>query len=158
MIPYVSAYGYTKQLAEQIEKGITDSGDIDVVSYDMVTSDAAEVSAAITAADGLLFGTPTIIGEALAPIWSLVTSMFSPIHKGKLASAFGSYGWSGEGVPHIIERLKQLKLKVLDGFRVRFKPSENELLDAYDFGYNFGCKLLERTTTAWRRPPASRSS
>lgn len=153
VIPYVSAYGYTKQLAEQIEKGITDSGDIDVVSYDMVTSDAAEVSAAITAADGLLFGTPTIIGEALAPIWSLVTSMFSPIHKGKLASAFGSYGWSGEGVPHIIERLKQLKLKVLDGFRVRFKPSENELLDAYDFGYNFGCKLLGKDND--RLAPAS---
>ena len=28
-------------------------------------------------------------------------------HGGKLASAFGSYGWSGEAVPHLIERLKQ---------------------------------------------------
>mgnify|MGYP000210966120 CR=1 FL=1 len=30
------------------------------------------------------------------------------MHCGKLASAFGSYGWSGEGVPHILERLHQL--------------------------------------------------
>ena len=73
------------------------------------------------------FGTPTIVGEALKPIWDLTTGMFAVTHKGKLASAFGSYGWSGEGVPHIMERLKQLKLRTVDGFRVRFKPSEVEL-------------------------------
>lgn len=63
----------------------------------------------------------------------------------KLASAFGSYGWSGEAVPHIIERLKQLRMKVVDeGFRVKFKPSESELSDAYDYGYNFGFLLLNK--------------
>ena len=39
VIPYVSAYGYTGQLAEQIGKGIADSGDIEVRSYDLVTAD-----------------------------------------------------------------------------------------------------------------------
>ena len=38
---------------------------------------------------------------------------------------------SGEGVPHIIERLKQLRMKVADGFRVRFKPGEDNLIDAF---------------------------
>ena len=33
------------------------------------------------------------------------------------------------------------------GFRVRFKPSEKELLDAFDFGYNFGCALLKKSNT-----------
>ena len=61
--------------------------------------------------------------------------MYPPIHGGKLASAFGSYGWSGEGVPHIIARLKQIHLRVVDGFRVRFKPSERELAEAVSFGY-----------------------
>jgi hypothetical protein len=32
-------------------------------------------------------GTPTIIGEALAPIWNLTLGMFAPVHGGKLASA-----------------------------------------------------------------------
>ena len=36
IIPYVSAYGYTKSLAEKIAEGVRDSGDIDVRSYDMV--------------------------------------------------------------------------------------------------------------------------
>ncbi|WP_274421953.1 FAD-dependent oxidoreductase [Blautia sp. XA-2221] len=144
IIPYVSAYGYTKQLAEEIAKGIQDSGDIDVRSYDLVEADQDRVLEELGFADGILFGTPTIVGEALKPIWDLTTSMFAGTHGGKLASAFGSYGWSGEGVPHIIERLKQLRMKVVDGLRIRFKPGENNLLDAYEYGYNFGCILQKK--------------
>lgn len=145
VMPYVSAYGYTGQLAEEIAKGIRESGDIEVRTYDMVTADQGKVLEELGFADGILFGTPTIVGEALKPIWDLTTSIFAGTHGGKLASAFGSYGWSGEGVPHIIERLKQLKMRVPDnGFRVRFKPSENDLKDAYEYGFNFGCTLLEK--------------
>lgn len=144
IIPYVSAYGYTKQLAEEISRGIQDSGDIDVRSYDLVEADQDKVLEELGFADGILFGTPTIVGEALKPIWDLTTSMFAGTHGGKLASAFGSYGWSGEGVPHIIERLKQLRMKVVDGLKIRFKPGENNLLDAYEYGYNFGCILQKK--------------
>ncbi len=144
VIPYVSAYGYTAQLAEEIGRGIGDSGDIDVRSYDLVTADQGKVLEELGFADGILFGTPTIVGEALKPVWDLTTSIFAGTHGGKLASAFGSYGWSGEGVPHIIERLEQLKMRVTEGFRVRFKPSEVDLLNAYEYGYNFGCMLLDK--------------
>lgn len=144
VIPYVSAYGYTGELAEKIAEGIRESGDIVVKTYDMVTADASVVLGEIGAADGILLGTPTILGEALKPIWDLTTNLYSPIHGGKLASAFGSYGWSGEGVPHLIERLKQLNMRVMDGFRVQFKPSEKELLEAFEFGYRFGQKLQQK--------------
>ena len=144
IIPYVSAYGYTKELALEIEKGIKDSGDIDVRAYDLVESDRQKVLEEIGFADGILFGTPTIVGEALKPIWDLTTSIFATTHGKKLASAFGSYGWSGEGVPHIIERLKQLKMDVVDGFRVKFKPSEKDLKDAYEYGFNFGHLLINK--------------
>lgn len=145
IMPYVSAYGYTKELAGKISEGIKDSGDIDVRSYDLVEEDKGKVIEELGFADGILFGTPTIVGEALEPIWDLTIKMFARTHGGKLASAFGSYGWSGEGVPHIIERLKQLKMKVVDdGFRIKFKPSNSELSEAYDYGYNFGCILQNK--------------
>ena len=144
VIPYVSAYGYTAQLAEQVKAGVEQSGNVEVSMYDMVTADSAAVAAEIAAADGVLFGTPTIVGEALMPIWSLLIGMFPPTCKGKMGSAFGSYGWSGEGVPHVLERLKQLNIKVVDGLRIRFKPDDNQLLDAFDWGYDFGCKLQKK--------------
>ena len=139
IIPYVSAYGYTKSLAEKIAEGVRDSGDIDVRSYDMVEADVAKVNEELLFADGILLGTPTIVGEALKPIWDLTLGMFPATHGGKFAGAFGSYGWSGEGVPNITQRLKQLKMKVSEGFRVRFKPSEADLVSAYEYGYQFGC-------------------
>ncbi len=144
VIPYVAAYGYTEILANKIAEGIKAAGDIDVKLFDMVESDQAQVLGEIYWADGILFGTPTILGEALKPIWDLTTSIFPVLHGGKIASAFGSYGWSGEAVPHMIERLKQLRMKVYgNGLRVRFKPSESQLADAYEFGYNFGRSVLE---------------
>lgn len=152
VIPYVSAYGYTAQLAEKIAEGIQASGEVAVRRYDMVEADPAKVEQELLFADGFLLGTPTIVGQALRPIWELTLEMFPATHGGKLAGAFGSYGWSGEGVPHITERLRQLKLKVVDGFRVRFKPSEADLVSAYEYGYQFGCRLLDKPL----EPPAQK--
>ncbi len=154
VIPYVSAYGYTGMLAEKIAEGVRDSGDVDVRIYDMVTADKAKVNEELLFADGLLFGTPTIVGDALQPIWDLVISMFPGTHGGKYASAFGSYGWSGEGVPNIIDRLKQLKMKVTDGLKIRFKPSEADLVTAYEFGYQFGCRVQNKEVTLPRKKGA----
>ena len=87
-------------------------------------------------ADGMLFGTPTFVGEALKPIWDLTTSMFARTHGKKIASAFGAYGWSGEAVGNIMERLKQLNMKLYgEGLRIRFKPNVAQLQEAFEFGY-----------------------
>ncbi|MGI6721352.1 MAG: FAD-dependent oxidoreductase [Anaerovoracaceae bacterium] len=143
VMPYVSAYGYTKILADKISEGIRAAGDIDVKQFDMVEADHDAVMNEIYWTDGLLFGSPTIVGEALRPIWDLTTAMFGGVHGGKIASAFGSYGWSGEAVPHLMQRLGQLKLKIYgEGLKVHFKPSPAQLEEAYEFGYGFGQSVL----------------
>jgi flavorubredoxin len=148
IIPYVSAYGYTKQLAETITEGIKEAADFDVRLYDMVSADFDEVMTEIKNADGFLLGTPTIVGEALEPIWKIAASLNAKLHGGKYASAFGSYGWSGEGVPHIMERLGQCKLNVFgDGFRVRFKPSADDIACARAYGHDFGSSIRDARLT-----------
>lgn len=143
IIPYVSAYGYTKMIAEKITEGIKAFGDIDVRLYDMVYEDTAKVLDELYWADGILFGTPTMVGEALKPIWDLTTAIFAKTHGKKIASAFGSYGWSGEGVPNIMERLKQLNMKLYgEGLKIRFKPNDAQLQEAFEFGYGFGASVL----------------
>ncbi len=143
IIPYVSAYGYTEMIANKITEGIKAFGDIDVRLYDLVYADKDKVIDELYWADGMLFGTPTMVGEALKPIWDLTTSIFAKTHGRKIASAFGSYGWSGEGVPNIMERLKQLNMKLYgEGLRIRFKPNEAQLQEAFEFGYGFGASVL----------------
>lgn len=137
IMAYVSAYGYTRTLAEEIAKGIRGAGDFDLRIFDLVDTDVETVAPQLAEADGILLGSPTILADALEPVLSLTNTMFPPVHGGKHAAAFGSYGWSGEAVPNLTERLKQLKLKVSDGYRIRFKPSDQQLMDARQFGVDF---------------------
>jgi len=145
VIPYVSAYGYTESLAQQIAKGIQDSSDIQVELYDMVTADPSAVLSKIHWADGVLFGSPTINGDALPPIWNLVMQMSPIVHGRKWTGCFGSYGWSGEAVPNLEGRLKSLRMKIHGpGFKVNFKPSAEELQKAFTFGEAFRDRLLNK--------------
>lgn len=144
IIPYVTAYGYTKIIADNIKEGIEAAGDIDVRMHDMVAADFDQVMEQISYADGFLLGTPTMVGEALEPIWEITSHMTAKTFGGKIASAFGSFGWSGEGVPHIMQRLGQLKLKIYgEGLKFRFKPSEQQETEAFEYGKGFGEAVLK---------------
>ncbi|WP_446897896.1 FAD-dependent oxidoreductase [Clostridium sp. LBM24168] len=144
VIPYVSAYGYTETIANKIIEGIKASHDFDVKSYNVIYSDINEILNDINRSDGILFGSPTINGDALKPILDILISLNPKIHGGKLAAAFGSYGWSGEAVSIIESRLKQLKMDVLSpGLKINFKPSEKELESAYKFGETFAEKIQQ---------------
>ena len=137
VIPYVSAYGYTESLAKKMAEGLEENG-VKAVLYDMVEEkDAGKVIEEITAADGLLIGSPTIVGEALPPVANLLNGLHTALVKGKPAAAFGSFGWSGEAVPNLTAKLTQLKYNVQEGMKVKFKPSEADLAAAKEFGANF---------------------
>lgn len=136
---YCSAYGNTALLAKKIAEGIKSVlQNAAIPLYDLTTADPCSLAVQMNDADAFLFGTPTINKDALLPVWQLVSSIDAINAKGKAVSAFGSYGWSGEGVPAILSRLKALSMNVFEeGFKCRFVPSETELQAAFDFGVRF---------------------
>lgn len=143
VICYVSAYGYTESLANKISEAICADGDIDVKLFDVINFDKNEILNEISSADGILFGTPTINSDMLEPIRDLLTNLNPIVHGGKIAAAFGSYGWSGEGVPNAEARLRELKLNLLTpSLKINFKPSNDELNKTYEFGRSFREKLI----------------
>lgn len=135
---YVSAYGYTGQLASAIAEGLKQGGVDQVRLFDLVKDDKAAAQAAIAGSDGFLLGSPTILGDALPPVWEMLLGVNPVIHRGKPAGAFGSYAWSGEAVGNLSARMEQLKLKLpVPGYRVRLKPSPEQLEGARAFGREF---------------------
>ena len=112
--------------------------------YNVIEHDKNEILADINDSEGILFGSPTINGDLLEPIRVLLTKLNPLVHGGKVAAGFGSYGWTGEAVPHIENRLRELKMKIQPGFRVVFKPSDDELQQAFDFGVEFANKLNKK--------------
>jgi flavorubredoxin/NADPH-dependent 2,4-dienoyl-CoA reductase/sulfur reductase-like enzyme len=146
IVPYVSAYGYTEELAQNIIKGINEAGDFEIKSYNLNIANYGELKQEIMNeiywADAILLGTSTINGDALPPIWDIAVSLNGIVHGGKIASAFGSYGWSGEGVPNIISRLDQVRMLVPEGYRIKFKPSGKEIENAVEYGKKFAEYVL----------------
>ena len=145
VIPYVTAYGYTEEIAKEIKRGIEASNfDVDILMYNLVTADINEVLNEINQCSGLLLGSPTLLSDTLPQIWTILSSLNPVIHKGLPASCFGSYGWSGEALKNINERYKQLKFNVVcEPLGIVFRPSEENLKSAYDFGLEFANKVLK---------------
>lgn len=146
VIPYVSSYGYTETLAYKIKEGIESVDEnVDVIIYDLVHTDVNTVIDEINQCCGLLVGSPTLLADTLPPIWNLLSSLNPVIHRGLPASCFGSYGWSGEALKNIEQRFNQLKFNIpVAPLGVVFKPSEDELKKAFDFGYTFAKEVITK--------------
>lgn len=146
VIPYVSSYGYTETLAYKIKEGIEAADEnVDVLIYDLVHTEIPTVVEEISQCCGLLVGSPTLLADTLPPIWNLLSSLNPIIHRGLPASCFGSYGWSGEALKNIEQRFNQLKFNIpVPPLGIIFKPSEEELKKAFDFGYSFAKEVIIR--------------
>ncbi|GAA0084528.1 FprA family A-type flavoprotein [Clostridium sp. CTA-7] len=127
---YISAYGNTEVIANFMKEKLEEKGfKADVTE---ITSIPLEESISkIEKAKGFMVGSPTINQDAVKPSWDLLSLVNPIINRGKAAVAFGSYGWSGEGVKMLTARLKDLKLKVVDpGLSFCFVPSEQDFKNA----------------------------
>ncbi len=144
LVTYVSAYGYTKQMAGYIAEGIREAvPEIMVETADIETMPLGEIDSLLTRCNALLIGSPTINQNTLLPVYRLF-SLINPIRdKGKPAASFGSYGWSGEAVDIIEGNLKNLKLKVMEGgFSSKFYPHAEKVQELREFGRKFGTLML----------------
>jgi NADH oxidase (H2O-forming) len=135
IIFYMSSYGNTARMAEEISEGAGNVQGVRVSLYDLEGGETDPFINLIEEADALLFGSPTINGDAVKPVWDLLSSLVVISLKGKLGGAFGSYGWSGEAVKMIEDRMRGLKMHIpKEGIRVKLIPSEEELENCRIFG------------------------
>lgn len=142
LIFYISSYGNTRRMAESIYQGAMQVEDVRVSLYDLEGGEVAPFVDLIEEADGLLLGTPTINGDAVKPIWDLLSSLTVVNLKNKLGGVFGSYGWTGEGVRLVEDRLRGLKLRVpIPGLRVKLIPTDDEILECKAFGLELAQEL-----------------
>ncbi|WP_026147162.1 MULTISPECIES: FprA family A-type flavoprotein [unclassified Methylomonas] len=142
LIFYISSYGNTRRMAEAIYQGAMQIEDVRVSLYDLEGGEVAPFVDLIEEADGLVLGTPTINGDAVKPIWDLLSSLAVVNLKNKLGGVFGSYGWTGEGVRLVEDRLRGLKLRVpIQGLRVKLIPTDDEIHECKAFGLELAQEL-----------------
>jgi flavorubredoxin len=142
-IPYVSAYDNTGKMARAIAEGVNSVGKFEVEVADIEMMSIGDLDERLTRCAGVVVGSPTINQNILLPVYKLF-ALISPIRdKGKVAGAFGSYGWSGEGSKFIASNLSNLKLNMVgDGVFIKFTPHQEQYEQCFDYGKQIGEKLL----------------
>jgi flavorubredoxin len=142
LITYVSAYGYTAEMARLIAEGASKAENLEVEVLDIETADIGLIDSKIAIADGIIVGSPTINQNTLLPVYNLM-AVVSPLRdRGKLAGSFGSYGWSGEAPSMIAEMLKNLKLKYFEEpAAFKFVPEDGKDKTLIEYGERFGKAL-----------------
>jgi NADH oxidase (H2O-forming) len=136
---YVTSYKNTQDLAQSIYDGVESNEKLIANIYDLSALDEQNMINILEESSGILIGAPTINADAPKPVWDLLSCMMLIEKKGKFGGCFGSYGWSGEAVEMIQHRLKLLKFRVpLEPQKVKLIPTKSELMDAYEFGVEFG--------------------
>lgn len=140
---YCTAYGNTELVAQQIAEGIRETlENVHVPVYNVIEHDIDMLRAQVNDCDALCVGSPTINRDALPVMFELLAHIDAINCQKRPALVFGSYGWSGEAVPHLKERLASVKFNLFeDGFKVTFVPSEEDLKQARELGRRFGESL-----------------
>ena len=84
----------------------------------------------------ILVGSPTINNGISYAISGLLEMIHGLKFKGKKAAAFGSYGWSGEGVKLITDHLQAsgLEIVVPEGHRTLWVPDAEALETCRKYG------------------------
>jgi len=124
---YASAYGNTAIVASALAQSLGEEG-VTVETLNCEVNSSEDISRAIAACDGFIIGSPTLGGHAPTQIQTALGIILSTASKTKLAGVFGSYGWSGEAIDLIEERLRNANYRLgFEPLRVRFTPTEETL-------------------------------
>ena len=138
---YASAYGNTATLAQAIARGITKAG-VAVESINCEAVEPEDIKAAVEKASGFVIGSPTLGGHAPTQIQTALGIILSTAAKSKPAGVFGSFGWSGEAVDILENKLKDAGFRFgFEPIRVKFKPDEKTLQMCEEAGVDFAQAL-----------------
>lgn len=139
---YSSSSGCTEKIAKAIYNGISSTNQINVKLLNIVNVNTKNLIKEIYNCHGVLFGSPTIATEISPPMKVLLANLNPLCHGGRYAASFGSYGWSGEAVTKIDQRLLELKMNLFSpGLKIKLNPNKEDLIRAYEFGVRF-CKFM----------------
>ncbi len=132
-IIYASGMGRTKTMAEAIANGALTIPGIEVVIKDAYDASPDDVlNAAAIALGGSTYNYKLI--KSMDPYLKELAKLDL---KGRVGVAFGSHGWSGEGVPTIIARMKSFGMLVIEPGTTSIQVPSKEDIEK--------CFLLGRT-------------
>lgn len=142
-IIYDTMWNATRRMAEGIAEGIRSvDSNVAIKLFNAADSDKNDVITEVFKSKALLVGSSTVNKSIMSGTSGLLDMMKGLGFKTKKAAAFGSYGWSGESVDMITERLKDAKMDLVnDGIKELWNPDDDSMDNCIEFGREFAKQL-----------------
>ncbi|MCW3489695.1 anaerobic nitric oxide reductase flavorubredoxin [Dethiobacter alkaliphilus] len=138
-IIYDTMWNSTKKMAEAIAEGLRQQDEtMKIKLFNLSISDKNDVVSEVFKSKGILVGSSTINRGILSGVAGFLEEIKGLGFKDKKAAAFGSYGWSGESVGIVTERLKECGFTVeSEGLKALWNPDQDMVAQCRDFGKEF---------------------
>jgi flavorubredoxin len=138
-IIYDTMWNGTRVMAENIARGIKETGPkVNVKLFNLAKSDKNDVITEIFKSKAILLGSPTINKGILVSVAGMLEEIKGLRFKNKKAAAFGSYGWSGESVKILSEKLASAGFEIVDdGLKVLWNPDDESKAQCVEYGKKF---------------------
>jgi len=142
-IAYDSMWNGTRKMAEAIAEGIKSADSTVAVKLcQCARSDKSDILTEIFKSKALLVGSPTVNRGILSAVGGVLEEVKGLGFKNKKAAAFGTYGWSGESVKIITEKLKESGFEIVhDGLRASWNPDQQAIQGCIALGKEVAEKL-----------------
>ncbi len=83
-------------------------------------------------AEYICVGSPTLNNNLMPSVASFLTYLKGLSPGGRKSIAFGSYGWGGQSIGQIEQYLKECEFTIIDSLKVKYIPSEKEIIQMQD--------------------------
>ena len=134
-VAYDMMWEGTTQIAHAIAEEIRRQSPETVVKvFNVAKADKNEVMTEVFKSKAIAVGSPTVSNSILSSVAGWIEFLKQLKFKKKKAGAFGCYGWSGESVKILQEKLKDAGFEVVDeNIRAFWKPTEEDFAKVKEF-------------------------
>lgn len=143
VVAYDTMWGSTALMARAVADGLAAGGASPKV-LPLAGSHRSDVVTELLEAGALLVGSPTMNNGLFPTVADLLCYLHGLRPHNKVGAAFGSYGWSGEAVGRMEEELRGMGVEpAVDGLKVQYVPTEEDLARCRAFGESVAARLKE---------------
>ncbi len=130
---YDTMWQSTERMAEALATGLAQEG-TPVRVMSLKANHHSDVMAEVFESGAVLVGSATHNNGVLPLVAAMLTYMKGLRPQNKIATAFGSYGWSGESLKHVTEMLTAMHFEVIEGIRAKNRPTHDQLKACVELG------------------------
>jgi len=133
VIVYDTMWNSTEKMANAVASALADEG-VSVRLMSMKSNHHSEVMMEVFDSAAVIVGSPTHNNGILPMMADMLTYMKGLRPQGKIGSAIGSFGWSGECVKVLTKGLEDMNMEMVEPVKVKHVPTHDTYQKCYEQG------------------------